>query len=76
MSRAKTIELTPIYLRFCLNAREELKRQGLTQKQLAHRVGITNVQMCNILTYKSDPNLSMCTRIADGLCVQVDDLLF
>jgi transcriptional regulator with XRE-family HTH domain len=71
MSRAATIRDTAIYKRFRENVRDELASQERTQKSLAAEIGITNVQLCNILTGKSDPTLSMCTRIAKALGVPV-----
>lgn len=59
------------------NLRDNVKRlcvlQGITQKQLASRIGITDSAM-NITLGRDDPKFSSVKRIADALGVTVDVL--
>ena len=54
----------------------EIRREvGLTQEQLAERVGISVVHLCNIELGKKTPGLTVLIRIAEALEVATDWIL-
>lgn len=61
-----------------MNIRDNVKRlcalQGITQKQLASKIGITDSNL-NITLGRDDPKFSSVKRIADALGVTVDVLV-
>ena len=59
---------------FKSNIKNLCKLHGITQKELAERIGITNSAL-NISLSKNNPQLSTLTNIAEALGVSVSQLL-
>ena len=51
------------------------KKQGLTQQELANKLGITSVYLCNLETGKRTPSFAMLNRIAKALNIHTKQLL-
>lgn len=58
-----------------LNLATIRKEKGLTQEQLANKVGVKNTSICNYETGTREPNLSTAAKLASALGVTVDELL-
>ena len=52
--------------------RDELRRQGLLARSLAHRVGVTEGIVSRWLSGKARPRLALCWKIAAALEVEVE----
>lgn len=50
------------------------KKKGLSQAELADRVGITNWWLCNIETGRRQPGLQLVLRLAKELDVTPNDI--
>ena len=50
-----------------LQIKETLKQRGLTQNELADRLGINRVSLSRILSNKNDMRVSTITKIADAI---------
>ena len=50
-----------------LQIKEALKQRGLTQNELAERLGINRVSLCRLLSYKNDMRISTMKKIADAI---------
>ena len=61
-------------MNFKNNIKNLCKLHGITQKELAERIGITNSAL-NISLSKNNPQLSTLTNIAEALGVSVSQLL-
>lgn len=61
-----------IYLNFMLRVKELLKSRGLTAKELASRLGITEAALSSSLS--GNPTLDRLNAIADALGVPVTEL--
>ncbi len=51
-------------------------KRGLTQKNLADIVGISEKWLSKIESGKQNPTVSLAIRIADALGVKVDDIFY
>lgn len=54
---------------------ETLQKRGLTQKELAHRVGLTETAMSRYISGERDPKPDVVANIATALCTTSDFLL-
>lgn len=54
---------------------ETLQKRGLTQKELAHRVGLTETAMSRYISGERDPKPDVVANIATALCTTSDYLL-
>lgn len=54
---------------------ETLQKRGLTQKELAHRVGLTETAMSRYISGERDPKPDVIANIATALCTTSDFLL-
>lgn len=52
-----------------------MEKQGVTQRELADRSGVTFTYVNRILLQKQTPSLEICDRIADALGVNLSKLL-
>ena len=50
-----------------LHIKETLKQKGLTQNDLADRLGINRVSLCRLLSDKNDMRISTIKKIADAI---------
>ena len=50
-----------------LHIKETLKQRGLTQNELAERLGINRVSLCRLLSDKNDMRISTIQKIADAI---------
>ena len=50
-----------------LQIKETLKQRGLTQNELAERLGINRVSLCRLLSDKNDMRVSTMKKIADAI---------
>ena len=50
-----------------LHIKETLKKKGLTQNELADRLGINRVSLCRLLSDKNDMRISTIKKIADAI---------
>ena len=50
-----------------LQIKETLKQRGLTQKELAERLGINRVSLSRLLSDKNDMRVSTIKKIADAI---------
>lgn len=58
------------------NIKQYREKAGLTQEQLAKRVGITSVYLCYLENgQKKNPSISLLKKIAIELNVDIGDLL-
>jgi transcriptional regulator with XRE-family HTH domain len=57
------------------NVRRFCKLQGLKQKELAARAGLSPEWLCEMLGGKSNPTLPVCERISDALGVSLEALI-
>lgn len=57
------------------NIRNLRERRGITQVQLAEKVGITQAMLCQIERGTKNPSLQVGAEIAKSLSCKVDDLL-
>jgi putative transcriptional regulator len=55
---------------------EYRKDKGLTQKQLANKVGITRPYLSDIENCKYEPGGSLILKIAEALCTDVNVIFF
>lgn len=58
-----------------LNLKEIRTKKGITQEQLASKVGVLNTSICNYETGIREPNLDTLKKLATALEVTVDELL-
>lgn len=65
----------PAMQRFCDNAEILRVSRGLSIQALADSIGMLRPQLSNILSGKNSPTLDTMERIANGLGVDVTDLL-
>ena len=56
-----------------LQIKEALKQRGLTQNELADRLGINRVSLSRILSNKNDMRVSTITKIADAIGCDVTE---
>ena len=56
-----------------LHIKETLKQRGLTQNELADRLGINRVSLSRILSNKNDMRVSTITKIADAIGCDVTE---
>lgn len=61
--------------RFVKNAESIRLERGFTKQALADAIGMERSQLSNILSGKNSPTLETLARIADGLDVDILDLL-
>lgn len=61
--------------RFTRNAEEIRQRKGLSIQALADQIGMGRPQLSQLLHGKNSPTLETMERIADGLGVDVRELL-
>lgn len=59
-----------------LNLKIRRIQKGLTQKELAKRVGLTNQSISDFETGKLNPSFEVMKRISKELDSSVDDLFF
>ena len=64
------------YYKLGQKVRKYRKAHGLSQEQLAERIGISMTHMSHIETGNTKLSLSVLVEIAETLGVQTDDLLF
>ncbi len=57
------------------NIRNLREHRGITQVQLAEKVGITQAMLCQIERGTKNPSLQVGAEIAKSLSCKVDDLL-
>ena len=57
------------------NIKSIRESKGLTQKQLADKIGTTQPCVCNWESGTSDPRTADLPRIADALGVSIDELV-
>ncbi len=57
------------------NIRDLRERRGITQVQLAERVGITQAMLCQIERGTKNPSLQVGAEIAKNLSCKIEDLL-
>ena len=50
-----------------LQIKETLKQRGLTQNELAERLGINRVSLCRLLSDKNDMRFSTMKKIAEAI---------
>ena len=50
-----------------LQIKETLKQRGLTQNELADRLGINRVSLCRLLSDKNDMRVSTIKKIAEAI---------
>lgn len=60
---------------FCERVKARRKELGLTQAQMAERMGMTQPSYSAIEVGRFDPTLSQMVRVADALQTTVHDLL-
>ena len=56
-----------------LQIKEALKKRGLTQNELADRLGINRVSLCRLLSDKNDMRISTIKKIADAIGCDVTE---
>ena len=56
-----------------LQIKETLKQRGLTQNELAERLGINRVSLSRLLSDKNDMRVSTIKKIADAIGCDVDE---
>ena len=56
-----------------LHIKETLKQRGLTQNELAERLGINRVSLSRILSNKNDMRVSTITKIAEAIGCDVSE---
>ena len=56
-----------------LQIKEALKKRGLTQNELADRLGINRVSLSRLLSDKNDMRLSTIKKIADAIGCDVSE---
>ena len=56
-----------------LQIKEALKQRGLTQNDLADRLGINRVSLCRLLSDKNDMRVSTMKKIADAIGCDVTE---
>ena len=56
-----------------LHIKETLKQRGLTQNELADRLGINRVSLSRLLSDKNDMRLSTIKKIADAIGCDVSE---
>ena len=56
-----------------LQIKETLKQRGLTQNELAERLGINRVSLCRLLSDKNDMRISTIKKIADAIGCDVSE---
>lgn len=56
-----------------LQIKETLKQRGLTQNELADRLGINRVSLSRILSNKNDMRVSTITKIAEAIGCDVGE---
>ena len=56
-----------------LQIKEALKKRGLTQNELADRMGINRVSLSRILSNKNDMRISTIKKIADAIGCDVSE---
>ncbi len=57
------------------NIRDLRERRGITQVQLAERVGITQAMLCQIERGTKNPSLQVGAEVAKNLSCKIEDLL-
>ena len=57
-----------------LHIKETLKKRGLTQNELADRMGINRVSLSRLLSDKNDIRMSTIKKIADAIGCDVSEL--
>lgn len=57
------------------NVRLLRERLGLTQKQLAEKIGVSHPRISDIENHKGEPKITTIERVAEGLGVSVLDLM-
>ena len=56
-----------------LQIKETLKKRGLTQNELADRLGINRVSLCRLLSDKNDIRISTIKKIAEAIGCDVSE---
>ena len=56
-----------------LQIKETLKQRGLTQNELAERLGINRVSLSRLLSDKNDMRISTIKKIADAIGCDVSE---
>jgi DNA-binding XRE family transcriptional regulator len=56
------------------NVKIELIKQGMTQKELAAKVGITEEYLSKIVNQKNTPSVTIALKISDALTKTVEEL--
>lgn len=56
------------------NLRSAITGQGITQRELALRSGIHHVTICNILSGKMEPSLSVCESLAKAAKIKLPEI--
>ena len=57
-----------------MHIKEALKKRGLTQNELAERLGINRVSLSRLLSDKNDMRISTIKKIADAIGCDVAEL--
>jgi len=65
---------SPRTARLCNNLRQYRRQRGLTQQELATRVGVNRQTIVNIEGSRSLPSILLAYRLAQALTVPVTDL--
>ena len=58
-----------------MNLANKRKEKGITQEELANKVGVQNTAICNYEIGIREPNLDTLKRLASALDCTVDELL-
>ena len=53
--------------------RDSISVLGITQREMAGRLGITNVHVCNITTGKARLTLDMASRLAEIMSAEISE---
>jgi len=62
-------------IKFCKNLKSVRLENGLTQKQVAHNLGVVESCYANWEQGRTEPNLEMLRKLAALLHITVDELL-
>lgn len=57
-----------------LRIKEILDKKGMSQQELAEKIGVTSVTISNIVQGKHSPKLAILNKIADAFCINIQEL--
>lgn len=63
-----------IYIYIMLRVKDILKEKGMTQKELATKIGIAEISLSRSIATNGNPTLDTLTKIANALDVPVEEL--